>query len=550
MRASEKRGWPSAGSPGGLPTCIAACVLSLSVAAFGQSTSHGPPPSTYLISTEDALRRPRKNIIKVTGRPQLRWDDGSIDRTYDARGWSTTMKFTKAMADQYPVVMGKRNPGTRQVWIGGTVTGSYPESTTWGEMKGPYDGAGHFGTDREWFVVDGMRIHNVMDALRPHNNAARFAYRNIYASYIRDDAIENDNMMGGQVYDCLFDGCYMFFSQQGTRWKWDTSSDPVEIAYTLVRLEPMAFGAGSKYKNKADLYGGPGADRHAHLFKHHNATDAPLVVHDCIFYVPQYTVNSTREMGFPEYAGCRYTNNILLWTGGGAYPASLPASGVTEYNLVNSTQTKIDEIWNDAVHDWKVRHGYAEATAARGGPSEAKPSSKTSRAARPLDAFADDLVQVRRAARDGDFEGAIAACTEVLVEHIDSQGFEALRTFADGLAAGAQLKDVVIERAAGVRPTVYIETGAGPQRVTLVGADAKGVRVEMKGTAMPIAWRGISPRRFYGIAAKLVADVSVSHLALARYCATMGLHAEARAELSRVGRDLSDEARRVRALVK
>jgi len=182
-------------------------------------------------------------------------------------------------------------------------------------------------------------------------------------------------------------------------------------------------------------------------------------------------------------------------------------------------------------------------------PEAPKRTANVVRKARPLDAFADDLAPIRRAAKDGDFEGAITACTELLVANMEAEGFGALRAFAEGLAAGAQLKERVIARAAGAKPMVYIETGAGPQRVKLVAADAKGVRVEVGGNAMPIAWRGVSPRRFYGIAAKLVDDSGASHLALARYCATMGLRAEAREELSRLGADLAEEAGGVRALV-
>jgi hypothetical protein len=44
-----------------------------------------------------------------------------------------------------------------------------------------------------------------------------FRLSNVYATYTRDDAIENDEMMAGQIDDCLFDGCYMFLSQQGVR---------------------------------------------------------------------------------------------------------------------------------------------------------------------------------------------------------------------------------------------------------------------------------------------------------------------------------------------
>ena len=126
-----------------------------------------------------------------------------------------------------------------------------------------------------------------------------------------------------------------------------------------MRLQPMPYDTNVKGNPPyaEDKYG-INADRHAQLFKHHGPGDAPLVVENCIFYVPQISVNGTVAMSFPSFGGCKYSNNILLWTGGGSYPGELPASGVTEYNLLNSTQEQIEQIWKDAVNGWISRHGY------------------------------------------------------------------------------------------------------------------------------------------------------------------------------------------------
>jgi hypothetical protein len=212
------------------------------------------------------------------------------------------------------------------------------------------------------------------------------------------------------------------------------------------------------------------------------------------------------------------------------------------------TSKRDQKLWDDQI---VVAREYIGPIVVKTRPASKKEplSLGPPRRADPLSSFAEQLAPIRRRARAAEFASAVELCTELLVASMDADGFQSLRAFAEGLAAGAELKDVVIARAARVRPTVYIDMGASPQRVTLVGADANGVRVEASGNAMPIGWRGVSPRRFHGIAAKLVDDASASHLALARYCATMGLRDEAREELRRVGADLAEEAKRVRALV-
>jgi hypothetical protein len=302
------------------------------------------------ISIPDALNRPPQHITIVSG-STYEDNTGSFEQTYDARGWKTKSTVI------YPVKVGNNTPGTRQVWIGGEVYGQSPLNKTWREMKANYDGAGILMRSIDYLVIDGIRTHNVMDAIRPRRNASTFRVSNVYATYTRDDAVENDEMMAGQIDDCLFDGCYVFLSQQGSQ-TWSTL-DSLEITNTLVRLEPMPYDTNVKGNPPEfqSLYG-VNADRHGQLFKHHGTGDAPLIVNNCIFYVPQHSVNGTGSMAFPDFEGCRYSNNILLWTGGGSYPGKLPETGVTEYNLTNSTREQIDHIWESAVNEWLSRHGY------------------------------------------------------------------------------------------------------------------------------------------------------------------------------------------------
>ena len=331
------------------------------------------------ITTAEALARPSNQIVIISG-STYQDNNGSYEYTYDARGWSTST------TQIYPVKIGNTTPGTRQVWVGGEVHGPSPLSTTWKDMKAYYDGTAMLIRSNDYMVVDGLRTDNVMDAVRPRSNSSTFSIRNVHSTYTRDDAVENDEIMGGIIDDCLFDGCYMFLSQQSSTATWSTT-DSLKVRNTLVRLEPMPYSTdvgGSAPAFQSEY--GVNADRHAQLFKHHGLGDAPVVVENCIFYMPQKSVNGLSSMAFPTFAGCRYSNCILLWTGGGSYPGALPASGVTEYNLNNRTQQQIDQIWDNAMNDWISRHSACTdpptAYAGTDGEMSASESSYTIEAAK------------------------------------------------------------------------------------------------------------------------------------------------------------------------
>ena len=52
-------------------------------------------------------------------------------------------------------------------------------------------------------------------------------------------------------------------------------------------------------------------------------------------------------MGIPSsLTAC--SNNVMVWLGGGLYPAPLPAC---------FTVTTDRAVWDDAVASWKLRHG-------------------------------------------------------------------------------------------------------------------------------------------------------------------------------------------------
>ncbi len=303
-----------------------------------------------------ALARPADQVTVLVGVSHvgLKRTLGD-DHTLDLRTWTSTAFPTSTL---YPVAIGKNAPAARTVVIGGRVVGQQSRALTWREMKEKLDGAGllAFGSADDWLVVDGARYENMMDDLRPRG-VARFVFRHIWSRHTRDDAIENDEVIGGLIEDCLFEGAFMFLSEQNGIWQ---GGYALELSHVLARLEPMPYdtavsrnGAPGKPPADGSLVAGKA---HGQLFKHFDTTgDTPLEVHDCVFFVSQLSVNGPKAMAFPPNATWR--NNVLIWAGGGSYPGTLPASGVSEMNLLTHSRAALEACWDQAVTTWKQRHG-------------------------------------------------------------------------------------------------------------------------------------------------------------------------------------------------
>ena len=96
-------------------------------------------------------------------------------------------------------------------------------------------------------------------------------------------------------------------------------------------------------------------------------------------------------------------------------------------------------------------------------------------------------------------------------------------------------KKQIIAGAAARRPKIYIDFGGRTTRAKLISAHDAGITAQMMGSEMPVKWSQLSPARFYGIATRFSPDTPAGHLALARYCAAMGLKEKAKSELQKSG---------------
>lgn len=163
------------------------------------TTAPPPPPAAGFPSRAEALAR--ANVVVKSGTFTTAYKPAvATDTTYDLRGFTST-----AYPPGYPVVI----DGTRNVVIGGRVFGQQPRTDTWAQV---HDGIGGGGLNMhitDYGVSYDFRVDNVTDGIRPFPPAdlsGKFLIEGAYMTWIRDDAIEDDDEMSGTIRDVLVDG--------------------------------------------------------------------------------------------------------------------------------------------------------------------------------------------------------------------------------------------------------------------------------------------------------------------------------------------------------
>jgi hypothetical protein len=282
-----------------------------------------------------------QRVTKVAGAvPTYRLGVVPDGNTYDLRG-AKIVGYSPG--SRYPLLLGKRRPGRATCVLGGTIAGRQSRALTWQAMKATLDGDG-LNFHSNGGVVDGIRIHNVEDGIGTiGGDPEGIVIRNTYMTYIRDDCIENDAVVGLTVKDSLLDGCFFGLSQRpGARVR-AQHSPPAErtlLDQVLLRLQPMPYDR-RRARCAADGLGTGG------FFKWSPYANR-LVVKDSVLLAERVAARCAGAMQFP--AGATFENVTLVWLGPGRYPGSLPEAGLTV--------TRDRRVWDRAKADWLARHAY------------------------------------------------------------------------------------------------------------------------------------------------------------------------------------------------
>jgi len=296
-------------------------------------------------------------VVKLSGDQQYqqyrpsKWTAGTV---FDARGATWLQQVQPTLIRDYPIILGAKyneTPWPQMCFSGGIIKGTNNLDATWCKMKTPNNSAFCFGALNS--TIDGVRIHNTGDGVRPVGASNGFVIKNCWLSYIRDDAIEDDNMAGGTIDDCLIDGCYAGFSCSNTDATANTSSLVVKIQNCLIRLEaepgPRQVGGACP----ADQYGHAGFFKWSGFNSSGNLSIAPQIeLHDNVFYTDGKMVPTSVDMGLPPGKLTACSNNVMIWTGQGDFPGELDLAKFPK----GFTIVRDSNVWADAKQDWINTH--------------------------------------------------------------------------------------------------------------------------------------------------------------------------------------------------
>lgn len=261
---------------------------------------------------------------------------------------------TKDNAELYPL---NAIPVADGYWfVGGTVVGQQHRDLLWAYMKQLYDGDGlrFEATSRARVTVHGLRVDNMEDGVAPRlwgeteYDGVYWKVHQSYFRYIRDDVVENDSLIDGEITDCLVDGTFVFLSQRpGARSTRTRAETVTHIRDCLVHMQRMPYhrDIGGDIPAAGSIVDGKG---HAQIFKMKGPASGRIKIQNTIFLVEGMSVNGPRSMDFPDWDGCSYENVIIVWLGGGTYPGKLPAKGVSVTHEI--------AVWRKARAAWLAAH--------------------------------------------------------------------------------------------------------------------------------------------------------------------------------------------------
>jgi hypothetical protein len=271
----------------------------------------GASAAEDFISRKEALAR--SNLIVVSGDHIEQWRVCTTkNRTYDLRKFNSSGTF----GDLSNLSIGNDCGAARTVVVGGTVTGTISQTLTWNEVKSQYDADGLRFEGKGWLASFGLSVQDVEDGFAPRvadgteqDSTVPFLLKGAYMDWIRDDAIEDDDLMSGVIKDTLIDGTNRFLSARASASATYTNhSMVVRITNVLVHMKAMP---NERDKNDGIGFGG--------IFKWSDAA-GEVKMSDSVFLLDEQPLT---DEPFPKGT---YSNVILVLGPDfeGRYRTSLP----------------------------------------------------------------------------------------------------------------------------------------------------------------------------------------------------------------------------------
>lgn len=121
---------------------------------------------------------------------------------------------------------------------GGTILGDVPQASDWQYTY--TNSAGIRVANTPNVIIDDWRLDKTWDAIRIAGGASNFLIDDTWVTNARDDAVENDYVMGGTIRDSLFDGVFSGISL-GDSNHYDGSMNTVSLEGLMMRNKPYLF---------------------------------------------------------------------------------------------------------------------------------------------------------------------------------------------------------------------------------------------------------------------------------------------------------------------
>ncbi len=307
-----------------------------------QPTQTGPVsggPATGVFQSECLARTgPR---LDVTG-PQVGeyHESPAANTVIDASTATWNGIATNGGYEDWPITVGGPGP---VCWYGGNYKGAWDDTDPTITWENPYHHSGGFSVNAPNTLVEGLRIDNQGDGVDINTTGTNFVLRGIHLSNIHDDCIQDDGLNSGMVEDSYLESCYVGFSAAYYNLPPGTgTNNTLEIDNTLEHSS-----CSVPYYPKADSCYGL-------WFKGwYETTIGPkLILNNDIFRLDQLSGDLAFSGGStytvpPNADLVSCSNNIIVWTGPGAFPYPLPGCFRVTTDL---------SVWNNAVAKWKADH--------------------------------------------------------------------------------------------------------------------------------------------------------------------------------------------------